>query len=83
MKNIKFNKKECHVTVNKMDDWMDIIVNKELQIHISTNGGECYNIDLYVYNNNVSNDKRDWNDEYITSNYVSYDSINNRIRTKK
>ena len=51
---------EHHVQVGKNDDWIDIVINNELQLHVSTNGGECYNIDLYAYNADVSDDYRDW-----------------------
>ena len=66
---------EHHVQVGKNDDWIDIVVNNELQLHVSTNGGECYNIDLYAYNADVSDDDRDWDKEYITSTYASYAEI--------
>ena len=66
---------EHHVQVGKNDDWIEIVINNELQLHISTNGGECYNIDLYAYNADVSDDDRNWDSEYISSTYASYEEL--------
>lgn len=66
---------EHHVQVGKNDDWIDIVINNELQLHVSTNGGECYNIDLYAYNADVSDDNRNWDNEYISSTHASYEEI--------
>ena len=66
---------EHHVQVGKQDDWIDIVINNELQLHVSTNGGECYNIDLYAYNADVSDDDRDWGADFISSAYASYEEI--------
>ena len=66
---------EHHVQVGKNDDWVDIVINNELQLHVSTNGGECYNIDLYAYNADVSYDNRDWEKEFITATHASYEEI--------
>ena len=66
---------EHHIRLGKQDDCLDIVVNNELQIHISTNGGDCYNIDLYVYNDNISDDDRDWDSEYISSISTCYKII--------
>ena len=70
---------EIHIKFNCANDFKDIVINKELLLHISTNSGSGYDIDIYAYNDNKSDNDIDWDDEYITSNYVSYDSINNRI----
>ena len=66
---------EHHVQVGKNDDWIDIVINNELQLHVSTNGGECYNIDLYAYDADVSDDDRNWDGEYISSTYASYEKL--------
>ena len=66
---------EHHVQVGKNDDWVDIVINNELQLHVSTNGGECYNIDLYAYNADVSDDDRDWEKEFITATHASYEEL--------
>ena len=63
---------EHHVQIGRQDDWLEIIINNELQLHISTNGGEGYNIDLYAYNADIPDDDRDWEEEYITSTHASY-----------
>lgn len=66
---------EHHVQVGKNDDWLDIVINNELQLHVSTNGGECYNIDLYAYNADVLDDDRDWEKEFITATHASYEEL--------
>ena len=66
---------EHHVQVGKQDDWIDIVINNELQLHVSTNGGECYNIDLYAYNADVSDDDRNWEKEFITATHASYEEL--------
>ena len=66
---------EHHVQVGKNDDWINIVINNELQLHVSTNGGECYNIDLYAYNADVSDDNRNWEKEFITATHASYEEI--------
>ena len=71
---------EHHVQVGKNDDWIDVVINNELQLHVSTNGGECYNIDLYAYNADVSDEDRDWESEYISSAHISYEELK-EIRT--
>ena len=74
---------ERHVQVDKNDDWVDIVINNELQLHVSTNGGECYNIDLYAYNADVSNDNRNWEKEFITATHVSYEELKEIKETEK
>ena len=66
---------EHHVQVGKNDDWIDIVINNELQLHVSTNSGECYNIDLYAYNADVSDNDKDWGADFITSAYASYEEL--------
>ena len=66
---------EHHVQVGKNDDWIDIVINNELQLHVSTNGGECYNIDLYAYDTDVSDDDQDWEKEFITATHASYEEL--------
>lgn len=66
---------EHHLQIGKQDDWLNIVINNELQLHVSTNGGECYNIDLYAYNADVSDDDRNWDGEYISSTYASYEEL--------
>ena len=74
---------EHHVQVGKQDDWVDIVINNELQLHVSTNGGECYNIDLYAYNADVSDDDRDWGADFISSAYASYEELKEIKETEK
>lgn len=74
---------EHHVQVGKNDDWIDIVINNELQLHVSTNGGECYNIDLYAYNADVSDDDKDWGADFISSAYASYEEIKEIKETEK
>lgn len=66
---------EIHVSMSCKDDWQEIIVNKDLQIHINTNGGEGYNVDLYAYNE-APDDERDYDNEFITSCYASFQELN-------
>ena len=72
---MQVQEEEHHVQVGKNDDWIDIVINNELQLHVSTNGGECYNIDLYAYNADVSDDDRDWEKEFITATHASYEEL--------
>ena len=74
---------EHHVQVGKNDDWIDIVINNELQLHINTNGGEGYNIDLYAYNDDVSDDDRCWDSEYISSTHASYEELKEIKETEK
>ena len=66
---------EIHVSLGK-DDSQEVIVNKDLQIHINTNGGEGYNIDLYAYNEDTPYEERDFDKEFITSCYASFEELN-------
>ena len=66
---------EHHFQIGRQDDWLEIIIHNELQLHVSTNGGECYNIDLYAYNADVSDDNRDWEKEFITATHASYEEL--------
>ena len=72
---MQVQEEEHHVQVGKNDDWIDIVINNELQLHVSTNGGECYNIDLYAYNADVSDDDRDWEKEFIAATHASYEEL--------
>ena len=74
---------EHHVQVGKNDDWIDIVINNELQLHVSTNGGECYNIDLYAYNADVSDEDKDWGADFISSAYASYEELKEIKETEK
>ena len=74
---------EHHVQVGKNDDWIDIVINNELQLHVSTNGGECYNIDLYAYHADVSDDDRDWCADFITATHASYEELKEIRETEK
>lgn len=74
---------EHHVQVGKKDDWIDIVINNELQLHVSTNGGECYNIDLYAYDTDFSDDDKDWGADFISSAYASYEELKEIKETEK
>ena len=74
---------EHHVQVGKNDDWIDIVINNELQLHVSTNGGECYNIDLYAYDTDVSDEDKDWGADFISSAYASYEELKEIRETEK
>lgn len=74
---------EYHVQMGKQDDWTDIVINNELQLHVSTNGGECYNIDLYAYVTNVPDDDRDWDNEFIAATHASYSELKEIIDTRE
>lgn len=80
---MQVQKEKHHAQVGKNDDWIDIIINNELQLHVSTNGGECYNIDLYAYNADVSNSDRNWGKEFITATHVSYEELREIKETGK
>lgn len=66
---------EHHVQVGKQDDWIDIVINNELQLHVSTNGGECYSIDLYAYDTDFSDEDKDWCADFITATHASYEEL--------
>ena len=66
---------EIHLRMGN-DDWQEIIINKDLQIHVNTNGGEGYNVDLYAYNEDTPDEERDYDNEFISSCYASYAELN-------
>ena len=66
---------EIHLRMGK-DDWQEIVINTDLQIHINTNGGEGYNVDLYAYNEDTPDEERDYDNEFISSCYASYAELN-------
>lgn len=80
---MQVQEEEHHVQVGKQDDWIDIVINNELQLHVSTNGGECYNIDLYAYNADVSDSNRSWEKEFITATHASYEELREIKETEK
>ncbi len=80
---MQVQEEEHHVQIEKNDDWIDIVINDELQLHVSTNGSECYNIDLYAYNANASDDNRDWEKEFITATHASYEELKEIKETEK
>ena len=80
---MQVQKEKHHAQVGKNDDWIDIIINNELQLHVSTNGGECYNIDLYAYNADVSDDNRGLEKEFITATHASYEELRKIKGTEK
>ena len=61
---------EIHVEMGA-DDWQEIIVNKDLQIHIATKD-EGYSIDLYAWNEDTPDDERDYDSEFISSCWASF-----------
>ena len=66
---------EIHLRMGK-DDCQEIVINKDLQIHINTDGGEGYNVDLYAYNEDTPDEERDYDNEFISSCYASYAELN-------
>lgn len=74
---------EHHFRIGRRDDWLEIVINNELQLHVSTNGGEGYDIDLYAYNADISDDDRVWEEEYITSAYANYKTIKDMITARE
>ena len=74
---------EHHVQVGKNDDWIDIVINNELQLHVSTNGGECYNIDLYAYDTDVLDEDKEWYEDSILADYVSSEELKEIRETEK
>ena len=74
---------EHHMKIGRQDDWLEIVINNELQLHVSTNSGECYNIDLYTYDENVSDENKDWDNDYISTISVSYETIKDIITARE
>lgn len=72
------DKDEHHIRLDKQGDWLDIIVNEELQICINTNG-ERYHLSLYAYNEDVSDKNKAWDNDYISSVSASYKNIRDII----
>ena len=64
---------EVHVKMGK-DDWQEIIVNNDLQVHIHTSD-EGYTVDLYAYNEDTPDEERDYDNEFISSCYASYEEV--------
>ena len=69
--------------IGRQDDLLEIVINNELQLHVSTNGGECYNIDLYTYDEDVSDENKDWDSDYISTISVSYETIKEIITARE
>ena len=72
---MQVQEEEHHIQVGKKDDWIDIVINNELQLHVNTNGGEYYHIDLYAYDTDFSDEDKDWGAHFISSAYASYEEI--------
>ena len=64
---------EIHVKMSK-DDWQEVIVNKDLQVHIHTSD-EGYTVDLYAYNEDTPDEERDYDNEFLGSVYASYEEV--------
>lgn len=64
---------EIHVKMG-IDDWQEVIVNKDLQIHIKTNN-EGYSVDLYAWNENTPDDERDYDNEFLGGCYAFYADV--------
>ena len=54
----------------KKEDWLDIVLNKELLLHISKTADNGYVVDLYKYN---FSDQQEG--DFITSTYAMYDDL--------
>lgn len=65
---------EIHVKMGK-DDWQEIIINEDLHIHVNTNGGEGYNVDLYAYHTEELGEDHDYGEDFITSCYASFEEL--------
>ena len=65
---------EIHVQMGK-NDWQEIVINKDLQVHISS-GDEGYSVDLYAWNEDTADDERDYDNEFISSCWASYEELN-------
>ena len=73
---------EHHIRLNKQGDWLDIIVNNELQICINTNG-ERYHLSFYAYNEDVSDKDKAWDKDYISDISASYKTIKDIITARE
>ena len=74
---------EHYMRIGKQNDWLDIVINKELQLHISTTTGKCYNMDLYAYDEDVSDKNKNWDSDYISSISASYETIKKIITARE
>ena len=66
---------EIHVSMGRNGDWQEIVINNELQLHVTTSSGEGYSVDLYVYKEGVADDDRDWDSEFISSAYATFTEL--------
>lgn len=64
---------EIHVKMSK-EDWQEVIINKDLQVHIHTSD-EGYTVDLYAYNEDTPDEERDYDNEFLGSVYASYEEV--------
>lgn len=54
-------------------DWQEVVINKQLQLHITTNfDGIC--VDYYKYRN-PNEDADDFDDDFIGSRYFLWDDL--------
>ena len=64
---------EIHVKMG-IDDWQEVIINKDLQVHIHTSD-EGYTVDLYAYNEDTPDEERDYDNEFLGSVYTFYEEV--------
>lgn len=76
------DKEEHPIRLDKQGDWLDIIVNNELQICINTNG-ERYHLSLYAYNEDVSDKDKAWDKDYISDISADYETIKKIILARE
>lgn len=55
------------------EDWQDIVVNKELVIHVSKSADDGYIVDLYRHNN--LSEEYMFDEDYITTMYANHDDL--------
>lgn len=59
-----------YVTMKKSEDWQEIVINEQLQLHITThNDGIC--IDYYRYRAEDTDEL----DDFLGSRYFLYDDL--------
>ena len=64
------NKDYIHITMKEDCDWQEVVINKQLQLHITTHpDGIC--IDYYRYRDEITDEQ----DDFLGSNYFFWGDL--------
>ena len=67
---------ELEIQIGK-ESWQDVVINKELVLHVSYSADEGYVVD--VYRNSKLSDEHSYSDDLITTMYAEYEDLHRQI----